>query len=356
MPVQCPASLAGGDYSLNLMTSAIRASRSLGHAMATAPETIAAGSWARYIACALVTAMSAGAAYLLALMVLERSGRLPPPAFTNSLCADAKLAFLRDATPQAPTALVLGSSAAWRGIASEEIVRRHPGARPLNGSFCGLQVNQTEFVANYLLRRYPSVQGVLLLLSPIDMGRCSVTDARLFDKSDVDAYLAGKGPAWSYHFRYFDPVSLVRNASLMKAAREDRIPFYSLIFTPYGDGPQTTNASRKLDQGRFVPIDPACVASLRRLARSIADGGRQLTVASIPLLSVENSNPRGAIHDQMVQEVKSAVVGTDARFWDGERIAQVDPGDFVDPIHLRWTGARRFTSQLVVATGFGALK
>ncbi|TGQ47838.1 MULTISPECIES: hypothetical protein [unclassified Mesorhizobium] len=302
--------------------------------------------------------MAAGAAYLLALVALERGGWLPPPAFTNNLCADAKLAFLRDHPPKAPTELILGSSAAWRGIASEEIVRRHPTARPLNGSFCGLQVNQTAFVADYLLRRYPSVQSVLLLLSPIDMDTCSGTDARLFDRRDVDAYLASKGPVWSYYFRYFDPVSLVRNASLVKAAREDRLPFYSLIFTPYGDGPQTTDASRKLDIGLFDTIDPACVPSLRRLARTIADGGRRLTVASLPLLSagVERSDPTGAIHDHMVREVKSAVVGTNAVFWDGERFAQVDPGDFVDPIHLRWTGARRFTRQLVAATGFGAVK
>jgi len=315
------------------------------------------GSWTYYIACAVVTAMAAGAAYLLALVALERGGRLPPPAFTNSLCADAKLAFLRDHPPKAPTALILGSSAAWRGIASEEIVRRHPAARPLNGSFCGLQVNQTEFVADYLLRRYPSVQSILLLLSPIDMDTCSGTNARLFDRSDVDVYLASKGPVWSYYFRYFDPVSLVRNASLVKAARENRVPFNPLIFTPYGDGPQTTGASRKLDHGRFDTIDPVCVASLRRLARSIAEGGRLLTVASLPLLpdGVERSDPTGVVHDHMVREVESALVGTTAVFWNGERVAQVDPGDFVDPIHLRWTGARRFTGQLVVATGFGAV-
>ena len=316
------------------------------------------GSWTCYIACAVVTAMAAAAAYLLALVALDRGGQLPPPAFTNSLCADAKLAFLRDTPPEVPTALILGSSAAWRGIASEDIVRRHPAARPLNGSFCGLQVNQIEFVADYLLRRYPSVQSVLLLLSPLDMDTCSGTDARLFDERDVDVYLKSKGPVWRYYFSYFDPVSLVRNASFFKAARENRVPFYPLIFTPYGDGPQTTDASRKLDAGRFDTIDPACVASLRRLARTIADSGRQLTVASLPILpdGIDRFDPTGVVHDHMVREIESAVVGTNAVFWDGERFAQVDPGDFVDPIHLRWTGAQRFTSQLVAATGFGAVK
>lgn len=308
--------------------------------------------------CIAVTAIAAAAAYFLALLALDASGQLPPPAFTNSLCADTKLAFLRDNPPQAPSALILGSSAAWRGIASEEIVRRYPAARPLNGAFCGLQVNQTEFVADYLLRRYPTVQSVLLLLSPLDMDMCSGTDGRLFDESDVDFYLASEGPAWSYYFRYFDPVALARNASFFRAARENRLPFYPLIFTPYGDGPQTTNTTRRLDKGRFDAIDPACVASLRRLARTITDSGRHLTVASLPLLpvQVEHSDPMGVIHDHMVREIEGAVDGTNAIFWDGQRFAQMDPSDFIDQIHLRWTGARRFTRQLVAATGFGAVK
>ncbi|MCW0000109.1 hypothetical protein OE766_17875 [Pararhizobium sp. YC-54] len=306
----------------------------------------------------VATALVAGAVYFLALVTLERVGRLPPPAFANSLCADEKLAFLRDNPPKSPTALILGSSAAWRGIASAEIARRYPAARPLNGSFCGLQLNQTEFVADYLLSRYPNVQDVLLLLSPIDMDTCTGTDARLFDRSDVDDYLASEGPIWSYYFTYFDPVSLVRNASFVKAARENRLPFYPLIFTAYGDGPQTTDKSRKIDGERFDAIDPACVSSLRRLAHRITAGGRQLTVASLPLLpaGIEQSDPTGAIHDHMVREIESAIDGTSAVFWDGERFAQVDARDFVDPIHLRWTGAARFTSQLVTATGFGAVK
>lgn len=316
------------------------------------------GNWTHYIAGSVATALVAGGVYFLALVTLERVGRLPPPAFTNSLCADEKLAFLRDNPPKAPTALILGSSAAWRGIASEEITRRHPAAKPLNGSFCGLQVDQTEFVADYLLRRYPSVRNVLLLLSQVDMGACPGTDARLFDGSDVDDYLASRGPVWSYYFTYFDPVSLVRNASFVKAARDNRLPFYPLIFTPYGDGPQTTDMSRKIDRERFDAIDPACLSSLRRLARTITASGRQLTVASLPLLpaGIEHFDPTGAIHDHMVREIESAIGGTNAVFWDGERSAQMDASDFVDPIHLRWTGARRFTSQLVTATGFGAVK
>ncbi|OCP03075.1 hypothetical protein BC362_18220 [Ensifer sp. LC14] len=306
----------------------------------------------------MATALLAGAFYFLAIVTLDSIGRLPPPAFTNSLCADEKLAFFRDNPPLAPTALILGSSAAWRGIASEEIARRYPAARPLNGSFCGLQVDETAFVADYLLRRYPSVQHVLLLLSQFDMGTCSATGTRVFDGTQVDDFLAGNGPAWTYYFTYFDPVSLVRNASFVKAARENTLPFYPLVFTPYGDGPQTTDMSRTLDVHRFDVIDPACVSSLRGLVRAITASGRQLIVASLPLLpsEIEGSDLTGAIHDHMVQEIESAISGTNAIFWDGERSAQVDASDFVDPVHLRWTGARRFTSQLVEATGFGAVK
>jgi hypothetical protein len=316
------------------------------------------GTWTHYIAGSVATALLAGAFYFLALVSLDSVGRLPPPAFTNSLCADEKLAFFRDNPPKAPTALVLGSSAAWRGIASEEIARRHPAARPLNGSFCGLQVDETAFVADYLLQRYPSIQHVLLLVSQFDMSMCSGATARVFDGAHVDDYLAGDGMAWTYYFTYFDPVSLVRNASFVKAARDNTLPFYPLVFTAYGDGPQTTDKSRTLDLHRFNTIDPACVASLRRLVRAITVGGRQLTVASLPLLrsEIESSDLAKAIHDQMVREIESAISGTTAIFWDGERSAHVHASDFVDPVHLRWTGARRFTSQLVEATGFGAVR
>ncbi|WP_143348550.1 hypothetical protein [Ensifer adhaerens] len=305
-----------------------------------------------------MTALLAAAFYFLALVTLDSVGRLPPPAFTNSLCADEKLAFFRDNPPQAPTALILGSSAAWRGIASEEIARRHPAAIPLNGSFCGLQVDETAFVADYLLRRYPSVQHVLLLLTQFDMTACSGISARVFDGTHVDDYLSGDGLTWTYYFTYFDPVSLVRNASFVKAARENTLPFYPLVFTAYGDGPQTTDMSRTLDRHRFDTIDPVCVSSLRRLVREIAASGRQLTVASLPLLQPETvrSDLIAAIHDHMVREIKTAISGTNAIFWDGERSAQVVASDFVDSVHLRWTGARRFTSQLVEATGFGAVK
>lgn len=321
-------------------------------------ERLQRETWTHYIAGSVATALLAGAFYLLALVALDSVGRLPPPAFTNSLCADEKLAFFRDNPPQTPTALVLGSSAAWRGIASEEITRQHPAARPLNGSFCGLQVDETAFVADYLLQRYPSIQHVLLLVSQFDMRICSGATARVFDGAHVDEYLAGDGRVWAYYFTYFDPVSLVRNASFVKAARENALPFYPLVFTAYGDGPQTTDKSRTLDLHRFNTIDPICVASLRRLVRAITAGGRQLTVASLPLLPTEfeSSDLAEVIHVQMVQEIESAIRGTTAIFWDGERSAQVHAGDFVDPVHLRWTGARRFTSQLVEATGFGAVK
>src|SRR5688500_15788249 len=72
---------------------------------------------------------------------LHQTGHLPPPPLSNNVCADEKLMFLRDHPPDNPNFLVIGSSVAWRNFDSSVVAREVPGARPLNGAFCGMQVH-----------------------------------------------------------------------------------------------------------------------------------------------------------------------------------------------------------------------
>src|SRR5687767_7950098 len=121
----------------------------------------------RYLA-----ALAGGAAAALLFFVgglagLERMGRLPPPALTNSLCLDEKLANLRDRhAHETPSLIAIGSSVAWRHFDGSAVVRRAPEALPLNGGFCGLNLRQSVFAADWLLERYPSAREVVAIVAP----------------------------------------------------------------------------------------------------------------------------------------------------------------------------------------------
>lgn len=313
--------------------------------------------WFAYIACAVVTAAAISGLYVLVLKTLRSVNLLPPPALTNSFCRDAKLEFLKENLPQEPSAVILGASVAWRNVASEEIVRQYPSARPVNMGFCGLQVNQTRFVANYFLDRYPGARDVLLLLDAYDMSMCGRTKARLFKPADVDEYFAAHGAAWGFYFRYFDPIALLRNVRVMTELRAGTRPFDPLVFTPYGDGPMAIDGARDDVDGPFDGIDPACAESLKSLVREITERGHNLVVATNPMGPkwFEDHDPAGKVHARLLRAIDDAVAGAGSVVvWDGERDARIDPDDLIDYMHLRWSAAERFTRQLVMATGFGA--
>ncbi len=286
---------------------------------------------------------------------LAATGNLPPPAFVNSLCADAKLQHIRNNPPDAPTALIVGSSIAWRNFDSAAIVQQHPSARPLNGGICGLRANQTEFVADFFLRRYPSVKQVLFLLVPEDLLLCSRTNPVLFNADDVNAYLSRTDWNWLNYLRYFDPVSLVRNAVSLRAKEANRIPLDPLVFTQYEDGPLNTSESKGILYGRFGFPDRTCLDAVHDLAKSVHDSGRDMLVAASPLSPewVSAFDKDGAFRAAFVAAVKSSLEGTGAEFWDGIRQAAQPQAAFTDDIHMRWSGAERFSTALVHDTRFG---
>ena len=78
--------------------------------------------------------------FCLTLLVLDRTGNLPPPAFSNISCADEKLSFMRGNRPR-------GVAGNRRGtlIANAKIVYGSTGrgtfsrSRPLPQTVCGCQ-------------------------------------------------------------------------------------------------------------------------------------------------------------------------------------------------------------------------
>jgi hypothetical protein len=279
---------------------------------------------------------------------LRATGNLPPPAFSNSLCADEKLSFMREHPPQAPNLLVVGSSVAWRHFDGQTVAEKAPGVRPLNGAFCGLRANQAVYVANWLLDRETTVEQVLMIVDPLDFAGCSTVAAAVFDRRDADAYVYGQGSAWLPYMRYFTPGSLLRNARTVKAQRAGQVEFDPLVFNRYGDGPLDTRNSRALLYGQPDALDPTCFAALDSLAQRLQREGRPLTVVATPLhpqWKAEHDGD-GRLLAAFDSALRQTLERTGARLWNADTEYRVGEAAFVDAIHLRWSAAQTLSVDL----------
>ena len=186
---------------------------------AGADDRARATTSATYLVAILGGATTALALFCAFYGTLYVTGHLPPPPLTNNVCADEKLVFLRQNPPVDPNFLVLGSSVAWRNIDSEVIAANLSDARPLNGGFCGLQINQSAFIAGWMIDQWPSIRQVLLVVSPMDYTRC-MGSGQVFDPDDARRFVLERQPMWSFYLRYFDPISLRRNIERQIRDRE----------------------------------------------------------------------------------------------------------------------------------------
>lgn len=301
-----------------------------------------------YLAALVAGGTVAFAALLGALGLLALLGRLPPPAIANSLCVDEKLAFHRANPPRDPTVLVIGSSVAWRGFDGATFAKTVPGARALNGAFCGLSAAQSAFVADWWLDRLPSARDVVMIAAPQDLADCTSRPAAAFDRPTADAFVFDDRPAWSYYLRRFDLRSLVRNAAHVAGLRSGADPLNALVFTPSGDGPMDTGASQaSLMYGPVGRADPACLGAVRRLALRLAGEGRRFLVAATPLHPEwrRRFDPDGRLEAAMDASLRGALAGTGAIYWEGDG-AVSESSAFTDAIHLRWSAVADFTRDL----------
>jgi hypothetical protein len=297
-------------------------------------------------------------AFWLVLAALNGMGLLPPPQLSNNLCIDEKLVYLRARPVEPPTILTVGSSVAWRSIDSTVFREAGDGRNmPLNGAFCGLKMNQTEFATGYLLDHYPNVQSVVLILSPLDLTECSTTNARVFDPQDVDSFVFRRDFEFTFYLKYFDPLTLARNVLILRSMRDGALPLDAMMIDQYGDAPLQTDATRDdLVYGALPHADPVCLSSLSKLATDVKTQGRRLIVVSMPMSPVWKAryDASGAFIHDMTGHIQRAVAGTGAIFWDANRDFPMDANDFTDAIHIRWSAAKVFSRELVLETGLGA--
>ncbi|WP_256669838.1 hypothetical protein [Pseudomonas sp. OIL-1] len=313
--------------------------------MTTSPEPPNFRGYLWGVAGGLVGAVTA---FCLLLTLLDQTGNLPPPAFSNNLCADEKLEFLRANHAQDPNLLVMGSSVAWRHVDSNTLIEHAPGIRPLNGAFCGMHVNQSVYIADWLLEREPGIEQVVMLVDPIDFAGCSVLPDEPFDKQDIDAFVYGDAWRWQYYMRYFSPVSLLRNAQTVQAQRSNLDEMNPLVFNRFGDGPLNTRGSRGLFYGQPEPLDPVCFDALASMARRLQHEGKPFTIVTSPLNPDWKAkfDPKGELGTRFNQALAKTLGGTGARLWDGDNGWEPGAAAFIDAIHMRWSAAKGFTEAL----------
>lgn len=312
-------------------------------------STAASSAPLSYMAWLLFGLLGALAAFYCSLLALRATDNLPPPAFTNSLCVDEKLSFLREHPVRSPNLLVIGSSVAWRHFDSATVARISPGIQPLNGGFCGLHANQAVFAAHWLLDRQPTVQQVLMIVAPQDFAECRKKPTAVFDREDVDGFVYGGASRWPYYMQYFSPGSLIGNARRIKDKRANLIEFDPLAFTPFADGPLNTKSSNPtLSYGRPEALDSTCFAALKSLASRVQQEGRQLMVVSTPLHPDWKAqyDPDAAFSNDFDAKLLEALKPTHARYWDGDKEWKTDRASFTDAIHLRWSAAQEFSAVL----------
>jgi hypothetical protein len=280
-------------------------------------------------------------------VVLDRSASLPAPALANSGCVDQKLDFLREHPPQDPELLVMGSSVAWRHFDGGVMGRQGARAQPLNGGFCGLTMGQSRTVAGWLLTRLPSVRRGLVIVAPQDFERCAGVGPA-FDVEAADEYVFEHGWKWGFYFRYFDPVSLVRNIWHKRQERARRVPLDPHESDAYGGSLLATDETRELTYGPVYKLDGACFSALRELALDFQRAGRPLAVAQTPLHPAwkQQFDPDRAMLRSFRAQLEAALTGTGAVYWDGERASALAADAFTDAIHLRGSAARELTEAM----------
>jgi hypothetical protein len=314
-----------------------------------ADRKAATPSGVRYLAAVFGGAAVASTTFCALYLGLYVSGHLPPPPLSNNICVDEKLAFLRDNPPADPNFVVIGSSVAWRNFDSSVVEREVPGARPLNAGFCGMQVHEAAFIANWVIDRFPQVQDVLLIVSPRDYQTCRGS-GRVFDAVDANKFVFERKWKWGFYLRYFDPVSLVRNIE-RKAHHEAeaRALGFAIEFTDFGDGPADTMMDRGLFYGAMPRPDPACFEAVRSIATKLAGEDRRFTLVVTPIHPQWNAryDADGKVRRQFVQANAAALNGTGARLWDADAAGVLDAPAFTDALHLRWSAADDFTKQIV---------
>ena len=316
------------------------------------PENIPVRSALHYALGACVGAGTLLIFYVGIIFTLNRTGNLPPPPLSNSLCIDEKLKFLRENSNISPTILITGSSVAWRSVDSSLLQHDLPGQKILNGSLCGQKANQTANTTDWLLKHYSSIRTIVMLAVPQDFTLCHNVPSTPFPLSAADEYVFGKNKTsfpLRFYFQFFDPISLQHNAHHVAGQRRNEIPLDPLVITSTGDGPLNTVVSRAtMGEGPLLPYDPVCYNALNHMEQVAKDNGLRFVVALLPVKQAWEKlyDPSHQRRYELVEHIKQDIIKSYGEEVDLENRVALPEGAFTDAVHIRWSAVPVVTEAL----------
>ncbi len=291
------------------------------------------------LTCALGVGLVAGGA-----IALQRRGLLPAPPVTATWCFNSKFAFLREAPLEDRTLVAIGSSATWRNLDMEVFEERLPGTRALNAAPCFLHIDQTAFLASFLLERLPRLDTLVVVLAPRDYENCTPGETAFFEPGLAGAYVDGVAPAWLVHLLGFRPVWLLRE--VIRLQRTDGRGAVGAMDDPLG----SSILQRKASYWPAAVLDARCDPWLTRLETIAAEQGVRLVVATVPTMPAwaAEFDPDGALVEQWTRRVAAALQRPETVFADGRALRWPD-SHFADPVHLLYPHHRTFSDWIADA-------
>jgi hypothetical protein len=311
-----------------------RAVASVRAAATTARECLNAcrgGDSLRFLLVFLCVTLFGIATATAALLALKREGLLPAPPIAGTGCIDEKLLRLRDAPLADRTLLAVGSSATWRNLDLAVLERRFPGTRAFNAAPCYLHVDQTAFLAEFLLPRAPRVDTLLVVLAPRDFEACPPEETDFLEPSLAGAFLSGWVPDWLPYLTGFRPVRMAREVlGRWREQAQGGAAAHSL------EDAHGSSILLKPNAWRPEPsFDPRCDAGLARLEEVAAEHGARLVVATLPTMPewAAAFDPDGAIVEAWTRRMADTLSRPDSVLIDG-RALRWDDSHFADPMHV----------------------
>ena len=260
---------------------------------------------------------------------LRREGLLSAPPLAATHCIDAKFAQLRGVALGDQTLVAFGSSATWRNLDMAAFERRNPGVRAYNAAPCFLHVDQTAFLAEFMLEHMPRVRTVLTVVTSRDFETCSPQETAFFDPDLARAYLFHGVPGWVVRVAGFRPLHLWREVRRIRSESE-RGPNLS-----HDDAYGSSILRRTNDAQVPWQIDRRCYAGLTRLEAVAAEAGARLAVVIFPVMPrwAAEVAPGGSAIEGWVQDVKASLKLDTSLLIDGRALAW-DDSRFADPVHV----------------------
>lgn len=267
-------------------------------------------------------------------VALARKGLLPPPPLAATGCIDDKFRALRNAPLADRTLLAVGSSATWRNLDIPALERRLQGSRGFNAAPCYLHIDQTEYLAAFLLGRIPEVDTVITVVAPRDFESCAPEERAFFDAALTATYLDRQVPHWLPYVTGFRPLYLARESLARRASPPD--------------DPQDPLGSSILRNPHFWRPAPAfdarCYDALTELEETVTSRGARLVVAPLPIMPewAAQFDPDGSLITTWMDEIRAALLRPGTIIADGTAL-RWDDTRFADPVHLLYPHHTPFT-------------